>query len=65
MRATRATPAERRALRAVLEYGSTKGAAYALGRSPRTIEQQLATLKVRLGVASTYEAIRVMYLDEA
>lgn len=49
------TPAERKALEAWWRHG-TKGAAAALGRSPRTVENQLATARVRLGVATSREA---------
>lgn len=64
MRAARATPAERRALWAVLRFGTVKSAAFALGRSPRTVEAQLATVRARLDVTTTVEAIRVMFIDE-
>lgn len=50
------TPAERRALDAVYRHGSVKVAAHALGRSPRTIEQQLRTARDRLGVETTLQA---------
>lgn len=49
------TPAERRALEAWWNHG-TKGAAEQLGRSPRTIENQLATARVRLGVDTSRQA---------
>lgn len=49
------TAAERRALEAWKRLG-TKGAAAALGRSPRTIENQLATARVRLGTTTSHEA---------
>jgi DNA-binding NarL/FixJ family response regulator len=54
------TPAERRALAAVARYGTVKGAAAVLGRSPRTVESQLATARQRLGVTTTIEAYRVV-----
>lgn len=57
------TPAERRALEALLEYGQPKVAAYKIGKSARTIEQQLATAKARLGVGSNYEAIRIVIIE--
>lgn len=52
---TPVTPAERRALEAWKQLG-IKGAAAALGRSPRTIENQLATARVRLGAGTSHEA---------
>jgi DNA-binding CsgD family transcriptional regulator len=51
------TPAERRALEAVGQYGSVKIAAYMLGRSPRTIEAQLANARSKLGADSTLQAV--------
>jgi DNA-binding CsgD family transcriptional regulator len=57
------TPAERDALRAVWENGSTKRAAHALGKSVRTVEQQLATAKARLGVDDNYNAIRLVVVE--
>ena len=50
------TPAEQRALDAVYRHGSVKAAAYALSRSPRTVEQQLRTARARLGVDTTLQA---------
>ena len=60
---SRVTPAERRALEAVLAYGTTKEAAHALGKSPRTVEQQLARVRERLDVGTTLEAVRRVFLD--
>lgn len=60
----RTTPAERRALEAVLRHGTVKGAAFALGRSPRTVEQQLRTARERLQVTTTLEAVRVVFVDK-
>lgn len=57
------TPAERSALLALLRTGTVKGAAYALGKSPRTISQQLATARDRLAVTTTIEAVRVVFID--
>lgn len=57
------TPAEKRALEAILRHGTAKGAAYALGRSKRTVEQQLATARERLGVTTTIEAVRLVFVD--
>lgn len=60
---SRLTPAERRALEAVLRAGTAKGAAFALGKSPRTVEQQLASARARLGVTTTIEAVRVVFVE--
>jgi DNA-binding CsgD family transcriptional regulator len=51
------TPAERRALDAYAQHGTTKAAAAAIGRSPKTVEHQLATARTRLGVSATHQAI--------
>lgn len=59
----RVTPAERRALEAILRHGTAKGAAHALGRSQRTVEQQLATVRERLNVTTTIEAVRIVFVD--
>ena len=60
---SRVTPAERCALEAVLRHGTVKGAAGALGKSPRTVEQQLARARERLDVTTTIEAVRVLFID--
>lgn len=61
----RLTPAERRALLAIGQHGSVKGAAYALGKSPRTIEQQARSARDRLGVETTIQAVvRVLTIGE-
>ena len=57
------TPAERRALESVLLHGTAKGAAGALGKSRRTVEQQLRTARDRLGVTTTIEAVRIVFVD--
>lgn len=57
------TPAERRALEAVMRTGTAKGAASELGRSQRTVEQQLATARERLGVTTTIEAVRIVFVE--
>lgn len=62
---TRVTPAERRALDAVLRHGTAKAAAFALGKSPRTVEQQLRSVRERLDVTTTIEAVRKVYVDNA
>lgn len=60
----RVTPAERVALEAVMVHGTAKGAAAALGKSQRTIEQQLAAVRIRLGVTTTIQAARVVFVDD-
>lgn len=57
---TRLTPAERRALEAYGRHGSIKGAAYALGRSPRTVDQQLKSARSKLGVAANVQAVLIV-----
>lgn len=59
---SRITPAERRALEAFL-HGGTKAAAHRLGKSPRTVEAQLAKVRERFGVGSTVEAIRIVLIE--
>ncbi len=58
------TREERRALEAVLRSGTAKGAALALGKSQRTVEHQLATVRGRLKVSTTIEAVRVVFVDD-
>jgi DNA-binding CsgD family transcriptional regulator len=58
------TPAERRALEAVLRHGTVKEAAASLGKSPRTVVNQLATLRQRLDVTTTIEAVRIVFIDK-
>ena len=57
------TKAERAALDAYSRHGSVKGAAYALGKSPRTVKQQLQEARNRLGVESTVQAVRAVLLE--
>ena len=57
------TMAERRALEGVLRHGTIKGAACALGLSPRTIEHQLANVRSRLDVTTTIEAMRIVFIE--
>jgi DNA-binding CsgD family transcriptional regulator len=57
------TPAERRALEAVWQHDTVKQAAFALGKSPRTVEQQLAMARARLGVTTTRNAIRLVVVE--
>jgi FixJ family two-component response regulator len=59
----RVTKAEQQALEAVLRHGTAKGAALALGKSTRTVEQQLASARERLDVTTTIEAVRVVFTD--
>lgn len=59
----RLTPAERRALDAVGRHGTVKAAANALGRSPRTVDQQLRSARERLGVTTTVGAVYVYFAD--
>lgn len=56
---SRITPAERRALEAVGKYGTVKQAAFAIGKSPRTVEQQLKSARTRLGVETTVQAVAI------
>ena len=49
------TPAERRALEALRQFGTVKEAAHALGKSPKTVEHQLASARVRQGVTTTIQ----------
>lgn len=51
------TPAERRALEALGQHGSVKSAAHALGKSPRTVEQQVRSARDRLGVDTAMQAV--------
>lgn len=57
----RLTAAELRALEAKGRHGTTKAAAYALGKSPRTVEQQLRTAREKLGVDTTVQAVAYVY----
>lgn len=60
---TPVTPAERQALDAVLQHGTVKEAAASLGKSPKTIDHQLAAVRSRLGVTTTLEAVRVVFIE--
>lgn len=57
------TPAERRALEALMRHGTAKEAAASLGKSRRTVENQLATARERLGVGRTIEAVRIVFVE--
>lgn len=59
------TPAERKALEAYARHGTYKEAAAAIGRSAKTVQHQLATARVRLGVTTTIEAYRRVRDDPA
>jgi FixJ family two-component response regulator len=61
---SKVTKAERSALEAVLRHGTAKGAAAALGKSQRTVEQQLASVRARLDVSTTIEAVRRVFLED-
>lgn len=56
------TRAEADALRAYLDAGSVKGAAHRLGLSEQTVKNQLATLRRRLGVDTTAQAVAALRL---
>ena len=62
---TRLTLAERAAIDAIGRHGTVKAAAYALGKSPRTVEQQLRTARERQGVDTTAQLIYVKNTDTA
>lgn len=49
------TPAEKKAIQAYQRFGTMKEAAAALGRSPRTIQNQLATARIRTGVGRSHQ----------
>lgn len=55
------TRAERQALEAVLKHGTVKEAATSLGKSPHTVAQQLASVRERLDVTTTIEAVRIVF----
>lgn len=58
------TPAEEAALRAWWDnHGSVKAAAFALRKSPRTVEQQIDSARRRLGARSTVDAVRRGVVD--
>jgi len=57
------TAGERSALEAVLTHGTVKGAAAALGKSPATVDHQLRNVRSRLGVTTTIEAVRVVFIE--
>lgn len=58
------TRAERQALEAVMRHGTAKGAAFALGKSPRTVEKQLESARQRLDVHSTVEVVRLVFVEQ-
>jgi DNA-binding CsgD family transcriptional regulator len=54
---SRVTAAERAAIDAIGKHGTVKAAAFALGKSPRTVEQQLRTARERVGVDTTVQLV--------
>lgn len=54
------TEAERAAIEAIARHGTVKAAAHALGKSPRTVDQQLTSARARLGVETTVQAVAVV-----
>ena len=55
------TPAEHRAVRAIIEHGKDKHAADALGISPATLRSQTDAARRKAGVSSTVRLV-VLYL---
>lgn len=55
------TDTEIRALRAYLEAGSAKGAAAKLGLSESTIKGSLASIRSKLGVTRTAQAVVILH----
>lgn len=62
MTADAPTRAEIDALRAYLDSGSVRGAARLLGLNEQTVKNQLGTLRRRLGVDTTAQAVAVLGL---
>lgn len=61
---SKVTAAERAALEAYARHGSVKAAAHALGKSPRTVRQQITAARDRLGADSPVQAaFRVLIPD--
>ena len=54
-------PSELRALRAYLEAGSTRLAAERLGIAESTLKNELSTMRSRIGVHNTAQAVLVLY----
>ena len=54
------TPRDREALRALVATGSTCEAAYAIGCAPSTLKNRLATIRDKLGVVSTVQAVAIL-----
>ena len=61
---TSVTHAERQAMDALLRRGTVKGAAGELGKSPATVDHQLRSVRARLGVSTTIEAVRILYVEK-
>jgi DNA-binding NarL/FixJ family response regulator len=59
------TPGELRALRAYLEAGSVKAAAHQLGIAESTLKNHMQTIRSKLGVKTTAEAVFVLYAQLA
>ena len=53
------TPAERLALNAIIEHGTTKSAAMAVGLSHHTIRDQLKTARYKLDAKNTTHAVAI------
>lgn len=60
---SRVTAAEREAIAAIAKHGTVKAAAFALGKSPRTVEQQLRMARERLGVDTTVQAVHRILVE--
>lgn len=60
---SRPTPAEQAAIEAIGKHGTVKAAAHALGKSPRTVEQQLRSARERFGVDTTVQLVYVKNTD--
>jgi DNA-binding CsgD family transcriptional regulator len=55
------TPAELRALRAYVKAGSAKAAGESLGLAESTIKGELQTLRSKLGVKTTAQAVFLLH----
>ncbi len=59
----RVTPAEERALEAMLRHGTIKEAAASMGKSPSTVNNQLAAARGRANVGTTIELVRIVFVE--
>jgi DNA-binding NarL/FixJ family response regulator len=59
------TPAELRALRAYVATGSAKAAGESLGLAESTIKGELQTLRSKLGVHRTAQAVVILHAELA